>query len=145
MAAAARESEQDPHADRPYTRGMEPFALDELEFLAIRERLARATATELGATLAAALQPSADAHEVARRQALTAEAIALLDESLEPPLDGVRDVREQAAHAALGGALSPQALRHVADTAAGRCGRGERSTKQPHPFSASSRRRLIPR
>ena len=98
---------------------MEPFALDELEFLAIRERLARATATELGATLAAELQPSADAHEVARRQALTAEAIALLDESLEPPLDGVRDVRAQAAHAALGGALSPQALRHVADTAAG--------------------------
>ena len=61
----------------------------------------------------------ADPDEVARRQALTAEAIALLDESLEPPLDGIRDVREQAAHAALGGALSPQALRHVSDTATG--------------------------
>ena len=85
----------------------------------IRERVARATATEHGAALAAVLEPSADPEEVARRQALTAEAIALLDESLEPPLDGIRDVREQAAHAALGGALSPQALRHVADTATG--------------------------
>ena len=98
---------------------MEPFALDELEFPAIRERLARAAATELGATVAAELQPSPDPDEVARRQALTAEAIALLDESLEPPLEGIRDVREQAAHAALGGALSPQALRHLADAANG--------------------------
>ena len=66
-----------------------------------------------------ALEPSPDPDEVARRQALTAEAIALLDESLEPPLDGISDVREQAAHAALGGALSPQALRRVSDTATG--------------------------
>jgi DNA mismatch repair protein MutS2 len=94
-------------------------ALEVLEFPAIRERLARATATEHGAALAAALEPSSDPDEVARRQALTAEAIGLLDESLEPPLEGIRDVREQASHAALGGALSPQALRHVADTATG--------------------------
>ena len=98
---------------------MDANALEVLEFPAIRERLARATATEHGAALAAALQPSSDPDEVARRQALTAEAIELLDESLEPPLEGIRDIREQAAHAALGGALSPQALRHVADTATG--------------------------
>jgi DNA mismatch repair protein MutS2 len=98
---------------------MDPNALGVLEFPAIRERLARAAATELGQALASELEPSGDADEVARRQALTAEAIALLDESLEPPLEGIRDVREQAAHAALGGALSPLALRHVADTAAG--------------------------
>src|SRR5688500_4360275 len=98
---------------------MDPNALDVLEFPAIRERLARAAATELGQALASELEPSDDADEVARRQALTAEAIALLDESLEPPLEGIHDVREQAAHAALGGALSPLALRHVADTAAG--------------------------
>jgi len=98
---------------------MDPNALGVLEFPAIRERLARAAATELGQALASELEPSADADEVARRQASTAEAIALLDNSLEPPLEGIRDVREQAAHAALGGALSPLALRHVADTAAG--------------------------
>ena len=98
---------------------MDPIALEVLEFPAIASGSPRATATELGAALAPTLQPSPDPDEVARRQALTAEAIALLDESLEPPLEGIRDVREQAAHAALGGALSPQALRHVADTVAG--------------------------
>ena len=73
---------------------MDPNALDVLEFPAIRERVARATATEHGAALAAELEPSPDPGEVARRQALTAEAIALLDESLEPPLDRISDVRE---------------------------------------------------
>jgi len=98
---------------------MDPNALEVLEFPAIRERVARATATDFGATLASELEPSPDPDEVAHRHALTAEAIGLLDESLEPPLEGIRDVREQAAHAALGGALSPQALRHVSDTASG--------------------------
>ncbi len=98
---------------------MDPNALEVLEFPAIRERVAGATATEHGAALAAELEPSPDPIEVTRRQALTAEAIALLDESLEPPLDKISDVRDQAAHAALGGALSPQALRRVSDTATG--------------------------
>ncbi len=98
---------------------MDPNALEVLEFPAIRERLASAAATDFGIELARALTPSPDPEEVARRQALTAEAIGLLDESLEPPLEQIRDVREQAAHAALGGALSPQALRHVSDTAGG--------------------------
>ena len=100
-------------------RRLEPFALEELEFAAIRERVAAATATDYGAELARALAPSPEPEEVGRRQALTAEAIALLEESVEPPLEGIRDVREQVAHAALGGALSPQALRHVADTVSG--------------------------
>ncbi len=98
---------------------MDSNALDVLEFPAIRDRVARAAATEHGAALAAVLEPSGDRDEVARRQALTAEAIALLEESLEPELDGIHDVREQAAHASLGGALSPQALRRVSDTASG--------------------------
>jgi DNA mismatch repair protein MutS2 len=98
---------------------MDPNALDVLEFPAIRERIAGATATEPGAALAGRLEPSPDVAEVARRQTLTSEAIALLDESLEPPLDGIRDVREQAAHAALGGTLAPLALRHVSDTVTG--------------------------
>jgi len=94
-------------------------ALEVLEFPAIRERVAGAAATEHGAVLAAELEPSPDPVEVAQRQALTAEAIALLDESLEPPLEKISDVRDQVAHAALGGALSPQALRRVSDTATG--------------------------
>jgi DNA mismatch repair protein MutS2 len=98
---------------------MDPNALNVLEFPAIRERIAGATATEPGAALAGGLEPSPDVEEVARRQTLTSEAIALLHESLEPPLDGIRDVREQAAHAALGGTLAPLALRHVSDTVTG--------------------------
>ena len=98
---------------------MDPNALDVLEFPAIRERVAGAAATEHGAALAAELEPSSDPDEVVRRQALTSEAIALLDESLEPPLEKISDIRDQAAHAALGGALSPQALRRVSDTATG--------------------------
>ena len=72
---------------------MDAAALTALEFPAIVERLAGATATAAGTELALALAPTADPDEVAGRQALTAEAIALLDESLEPPLGGIRDVR----------------------------------------------------
>jgi DNA mismatch repair protein MutS2 len=96
-----------------------PFAVEALEFPAIVGRVSSAAASEPGAELARALVPSSESAEVARRQALTAEAIALLDVAAEPPLEGIRNVRETAAHAALGGALAPQALRHVGDTVAG--------------------------
>ena len=57
--------------------------------------------------------------EVTRRQALTAEAVALLDTADEPPLEGLHDVREPVAHAALGGVLAAGTLRNVADTIGG--------------------------
>ena len=98
---------------------MNPDALVTLEFPAIAERLANATASAHGAELAHALVPSADPGEVARRQALTAEAVALLDTADEPPLEGLHDVREPAAHAALGGVLAARTLRNVADTIGG--------------------------
>ena len=98
---------------------MDAAALSALEFPAIVERLAGATATAAGTELARALAPIADPDEVAGRQALTAEAIMLLDESLEPPLGGIRDIRESAAHAALGGVLTTEALSAVALTIGG--------------------------
>ena len=98
---------------------VERFALEALEFPAIRARVAAAAATEPGAALALALEPSGEPAEVARRQALTGEAVALLEAAAEPDLGGVRDLREPAALAARGGSLSAQALRHVADTVAG--------------------------
>lgn len=98
---------------------MDPNALVALEFPAIAERVARAAATEHGAELARSLVPSPDPGEVARRQALTAETIGLLDTADEPPLDGIRDVRERAALAARGGVLTAGALREVADTVGG--------------------------
>jgi DNA mismatch repair protein MutS2 len=63
--------------------------------------------------------PSPEPEEVTRRQALTAEAIALLDSADEPPLERIRDVREPVAHAARGGVLTPAALRDTAETIAG--------------------------
>jgi DNA mismatch repair protein MutS2 len=98
---------------------VDPNALVALEYPAIAERLARAAATEHGAELARSLTPSPDPDEVARRQALTAEAIGLLDSADEPPLDGIRDIREGTAQAARGGALPAGALRDVADTVGG--------------------------
>ena len=93
---------------------MDPHALAVLEFPAIVERLVAATESEPGEELARGLLPSADPDEVARRQALTAEAVALIDASAEPSLAGVQDVREAAARAALGGVLDPDRLHAVA-------------------------------
>jgi DNA mismatch repair protein MutS2 len=94
-------------------------ALEVLEFPAIVERLAAATATPRGAELAHALVPSADLEEVSRRQAVTTEAVALLDESAEPPLEGIADVRASAELAARGGVLGPDALSKIASAIGG--------------------------
>jgi DNA mismatch repair protein MutS2 len=80
-------------------------ALAALEFPAVVERLAAAAATEYGVALVLSLVPSADPELVSRRQALTAEAIALLDVSDEPPLEGLGDVRDPARLAARGAVL----------------------------------------
>lgn len=98
---------------------MDANALAALEFPAIAERLAGATSTSPGAELAYALVPSADEAEVARRQALTAEAVVLLEASAEPPLRGIEDVRAAAERAARGGLLSPAELAATGTTIAG--------------------------
>ena len=98
---------------------MDRDALEVLEFPAIVERLAAATATQFGAELAHALAPSSDLEEVSRRQALTAEAVALLDKSAEPPLEGIGDVRDSAQLAARGGVLGADALSKIASAIGG--------------------------
>jgi DNA mismatch repair protein MutS2 len=92
---------------------------DALEFPAIAKRVASATATPLGAERALGLEPSPDPDEVARRQALTDEVIALYDASTEPPLEGIHDVRDAAELAARGGALPPETLARIASTIGG--------------------------
>src|SRR5215213_11195464 len=94
-------------------------ALAALDFPAISERVARAAATAHGEELARALIPSADLQEVARRQALTAEVVALLDNAAEPPLDRIRDVRDAVAYAARGGVLGSEPLAHIAGAIGG--------------------------
>ncbi|HWG55851.1 MAG TPA: hypothetical protein VNT58_04940, partial [Gaiellaceae bacterium] len=98
---------------------MDGDAVAALEFDAILARVSAATATPRGQALARALTPSPAAEEVSRRQELTAEAVALLDEAAEPPLDGIHDIREAVAYAERGGALAPDALARIASTIAG--------------------------
>src|SRR5689334_18605394 len=95
---------------------METGALEVLEFPAILERLAAATATPYGEQLARRLAPAVDEAEVRRRQALTTEGIVLIERSAEPPLTGVEDVRAPAQLAARGGVLGPPNLAAVAAT-----------------------------
>jgi DNA mismatch repair protein MutS2 len=92
-------------------------ALQALELPAILARLAAAAATDLGAALARALSPSAAADEVAARQALTAEAIELLDGADDPPLAGVTDIASLVERAERDGVLSPADLRAVSVSA----------------------------
>jgi DNA mismatch repair protein MutS2 len=91
-------------------------AIAALEFPAVLDRLAAEAQTPYGVERALELQPALDEHEVARRQRLTTEAIALLDEAAEPPLHGVRDIRGSVDRAPRGGILTPAALADVAAT-----------------------------
>jgi DNA mismatch repair protein MutS2 len=91
-------------------------ALAALELPAILDRLAAAAATDLGSAQAAALSPSPRADEVAARQALTTEAVALLEAADDPPLHGIVDVRPFVERAERDGTLGPGELRSVATT-----------------------------
>ncbi len=93
---------------------MDSEALVALELPAITERLATATATELGAEHARALTPSSDPAVVATRQELTAEAVALFDAGHDVPLGGVADVRGAVDRAERDGTLGPAELRAIA-------------------------------
>src|SRR4051794_20730899 len=89
-------------------------ALAALELPAILDRVAAAAATELGASSARALRPSAGRGEVAERQSLTSEAVALLDAGDDPPLAGVVDLTAAAERAEREGLLGPEELRAIA-------------------------------
>ena len=93
---------------------MNAHSLEVLEFPAILEQLADAVATPRGADRARALVPSADPAEVARRQALTAEAVTLIDHAAEPALAGLDDVESAAERAARGASLQIAELHVVA-------------------------------
>src|SRR5512132_1598976 len=93
---------------------MDPRALELLELPAILDRLAAVAASEPGKERCLALEPAAEPAEVARRQALTSEAVGLLEESAEPELADVYDVREAAEVAARGSTLDTATLRAIA-------------------------------
>jgi DNA mismatch repair protein MutS2 len=93
--------------------------VEELELDAVLERLAAAAATPYGVERALALAPSVDAPGVERRQSLTDEAVALLDEAAEPPLEGIVDIRSPVERGARGGVLTARELHDVATTVEG--------------------------
>lgn len=95
---------------------MNERSLDLLELPAILDRLADAAASEPGRLLAGALRPATDPDEVGHRQALTTEAIAVLDHAAEPELHLLHDVRGSTELAARGSMLDPRELRRIADT-----------------------------
>jgi DNA mismatch repair protein MutS2 len=89
-------------------------ALAALELTAITGRLATASSTELGAERARVLLPATEPAEVVARQALTAEAVALLDAAQDPPLAGIADLRDAATRSERDGMLGPAELRGIA-------------------------------
>jgi len=114
-------------------------ALRALELDVVLERLAASASTPYGIELALALEPSADPGEIARRQSLTDEAVALLDHAAEPPLDGIPDVRVAVERAGRGGVLSVRELFDVAAALEG----GLRARKALHEQAHAPRLRDI--
>jgi DNA mismatch repair protein MutS2 len=90
-------------------------SLEVLEFPAVLAMLAAETSFEGGHALALGIEPATDASRVARRQALTAEALRL-DALGSPELVSASDVREDAARAARAITLDPEVLFAVALT-----------------------------
>ena len=93
---------------------MDPRALELLELPEILDRLAAVAASEPGKARCLALAPAAEPDEVERRQSLTAEAVRLLEQSAEPELAAVRDVRRDVEVAARGSTLDAATLRAIA-------------------------------
>ncbi|MBV9324845.1 MAG: endonuclease MutS2, partial [Chloroflexi bacterium] len=92
------------------------FAVETLEFDAVRELLARHTSFSASHALALELQPTSQLGEARRRQAATAESLKL--PGLRPGLHmgGVHDVRPAVERARVGGSLSAEDLLDVAST-----------------------------
>src|SRR5437763_11353559 len=110
------------------------FALETLEFDAVREMLARHTSFSASHSLALSLEPTAELREARRRQAATAEALKL--PGLRPALHmgGVHDVPPAAERARIGGSLGPDELLDVASTV--RAARAWRRGLAPLPAEA---------
>ncbi|MDR5708225.1 MAG: endonuclease MutS2 [Armatimonadota bacterium] len=95
---------------------MDERTLRVLEFSKIRDRLRQLVETAVGAELGVELGPATDFREVQERLGETAEARLLLREG-ELPLRGVHDLRPHLARTRIGGALAPDDLLQVLQTA----------------------------
>ena len=95
---------------------MDARTLRVLEYDAIRQRLARHAACDLGKDLAAQINPVDKLPAARRLLEETQQARRLVEDSGRPPFGGVTDVRPQVMNAARGGVLAPRDLLDVANT-----------------------------
>lgn len=87
-----------------------------LEFPAVRERLATATAFAPSRRLAAALEPASESVVVARALDETDQTLALLQERPAVGIGGAHDIGPWVERAARGGRLEPSNFLEIADT-----------------------------
>lgn len=86
-----------------------------LEWAKVRELVAARTSFSVSRALVQKLEPSTDWHQVIHRQALTSDALRLLDLHGEAPFGGAGDVGAAVNKAVLGGILEPDQLLEIAD------------------------------
>ncbi|MBI3913033.1 MAG: endonuclease MutS2, partial [Chloroflexi bacterium] len=95
---------------------MNPKYFRTLELDKILARLAAQCAFAASAELASDLTPSVDADDIARAQAETTEARALLDQHSEMSIGGAREVRPLARNARIGALLAPPEFLEIRQT-----------------------------
>ena len=94
---------------------MEQESFKVLEYKRILSRLREKAGTTLGKELAGGLLPSGDREEVRERLQQTAEAV-YVSSMAQPPLGGIKDIRESIKKIGLGAVLAPDELLDILTT-----------------------------
>src|SRR5579875_1710709 len=95
---------------------MDSHTLELLEFDKVRALIAARTATALGRSEAARIEPSTDPAEIHDRQSLTTEMVEALGAGLRPSFGGLRDIRLLVRRAQVGGTLEAEELAETGET-----------------------------
>ena len=94
---------------------MEQESFKILEYKRVLSRLREKAGTTLGKELAGGLLPSGDREEVRERLQQTAEAV-YVSSMAQPPLGGIKDIRESIKKVGLGAVLAPDELLDILTT-----------------------------
>ena len=94
---------------------MEQESFKVLEYKRILSKLREKAGTTLGKELAGGLLPSGDREEVRERLQQTAEAV-YVSSMAQPPLGGIKDIRESIKKVGLGAVLAPDELLDILTT-----------------------------
>ena len=94
---------------------MEQESFKVLEYKRILSKLREKAGTTLGKELASGLLPSSDREEVRERLQQTAEAV-YVSSIAQPPLGGIKDIRESIKKVGMGAVLAPDELLDILTT-----------------------------